>query len=1070
MASKIKGITIEIGGNTQPLQEAIKKVDSTAKNLKTELSSINRLLKFDPSNVTLLTQKQEVLARSIQATEEKVQKLKLAQKQAKGQLANGDIGEEQYRALEREVISAEGALNNLKKQAQSVEEALENAGKESAEAAVGVNRFSESTQNASEESQEFSQKAKAAYAAAAVAITAAFAAVKTGVSFLMNASEETREFSKSIAILEQNAKNAGASINSTVDDLRELTAITGETDSAVEGLSNLLQAGFTNNKLTEAVNLLSGAVVKFPDTLKIESLADSLQETLATGSAVGQYSELLERLGENLDEFNEGLDDCTNQAEKQDYALSVLARNGLGYVADQYAEANKELLDYERAQFKYNETLAGLGDAMRPINTAFENAKTTILQGFLPSVERVGNVIGEKLANKNTQEKLEQIGEGIGVATEKIADFALVVIENGDAVVGVLTSIGAGVAAWKVSSVIGNAIASFQDFAKTAKKSGAGVVGAIKNIDKASMSTIIGTIVAVVGVLSTLVTEAGKASDEITALKDTAETLKKDSADLANEFERTNQAFIINSQKATALAEDIEQLNKKIESGSLSSEDMAKAQAKLTKNVAEYNAIVEGAALTIDEETGAIQGGTAALKANTKELIANARATAYVELYAEAVKGATQAEIEREAALSALRGEMGRATAIQQGLIAAVIESGGKQEDLTALWYNASIVSDSFNGSIMAGVEAIENANAAYDKNSATLRMIESSAADAGISLDKTTEVIEESGEVVVETTEKIRQMTNDEITWLNNLVDAATDTNNEIVLSEQKSFEDRKKILDKNKEVVADFVENRNYLMNQVSRESQFVLSEMTINDARTLKDMVELWKNGGQDQVNAYIESLLDVFGEEAPIFAGAVVSQTEDAIEAGKEVASQQAGTVGERMASAIVEKYDEGGEKIENTAKTQIRDVFKEINSQVTQLQFATIGNRIGKDIAEGLRESYSIIDSAASSVARRIRNRLNFNVSVNGATKIPGAASGAIVSQEQIIRVAERGPEAIIPLDKLGAIMQSAINGRGQVSFSPVINFNATKVSDAEAMRLARIVSREFARATGGRMG
>ena len=65
-------------------------------------------------------------------------------------------------------------------------------------------------------------------------------------------------------------------------ELVNLTALTGESDSSIEALSNLMSAGFSDTQIKSAVESLSGAVIKFPDTLKIESLADSLQETVAT--------------------------------------------------------------------------------------------------------------------------------------------------------------------------------------------------------------------------------------------------------------------------------------------------------------------------------------------------------------------------------------------------------------------------------------------------------------------------------------------------------------------------------------------------------------------------------------------------------------------------------------------------------------------------------------------------------------------------------------------------------------------------------------------------------------------
>ena len=90
MAQRIKGITVEIGGDTQPLNKALKDVSKTAASLNSELRIIDKLLKLDPTNTTLLAQKQEVLAKSIENTTKKLNALKSAQEQAKAQLERRD--------------------------------------------------------------------------------------------------------------------------------------------------------------------------------------------------------------------------------------------------------------------------------------------------------------------------------------------------------------------------------------------------------------------------------------------------------------------------------------------------------------------------------------------------------------------------------------------------------------------------------------------------------------------------------------------------------------------------------------------------------------------------------------------------------------------------------------------------------------------------------------------------------------------------------------------------------------------------------------------------------------------
>ena len=126
MASNIKGITIEIGGNTGPLQEALKGVNKTSRDLQSELRQVNAQLKLDPNNTVLLQQKQKLLAEAVSNTKEKLTTLKEAERQAEKQFKEGKIGEEKYRALQREVIKTETNLKGLEKQAESCNNKLKN--------------------------------------------------------------------------------------------------------------------------------------------------------------------------------------------------------------------------------------------------------------------------------------------------------------------------------------------------------------------------------------------------------------------------------------------------------------------------------------------------------------------------------------------------------------------------------------------------------------------------------------------------------------------------------------------------------------------------------------------------------------------------------------------------------------------------------------------------------------------------------------------------------------------------------------------------------------------------------
>ena len=115
MPGKIRGVTIEIGGDTSKLTKALKDVDKGIASTQKSLRDVNKLLKFDPGNTDLLKQKQQLLGRQVEDTAKKLEELQKAQKEMDA--AGVDKTSDQYMALQREIIATEGSLKNLKKQA-----------------------------------------------------------------------------------------------------------------------------------------------------------------------------------------------------------------------------------------------------------------------------------------------------------------------------------------------------------------------------------------------------------------------------------------------------------------------------------------------------------------------------------------------------------------------------------------------------------------------------------------------------------------------------------------------------------------------------------------------------------------------------------------------------------------------------------------------------------------------------------------------------------------------------------------------------------------------------------------
>lgn len=382
----IKNIKIEIDGDTSKLGKALDGITKHSKNIDDELRQVNRLLKLDPSNTVLLEQKQKLLAEQISTTKEKLQTLTTAQEQAKQQLTEGSIGEDEYRALERQIIDTTNALDKYEQQMRDLESSsaaaaddIEKASGAADDLDNSLSDTAEDAQQASDGIQGFGEAAKTASGKIKNISTAAAGAAAAAVAL----TESTREYREDIAKLSTNAQLAGIGIDDAKNALRDFVAITGESDSSVEALSNLLESGFTQSQLQTAVENLSGAVIKFPDTLKIESLSDSIEETLATGAATGQIAEMFERLGYNMDEFNAGLQEAKANGTETNFMMQQLASTGLAEVNEAYRENNESLIEGANATFDLNDRTAQLANEMEPLVTTMKSLAVDALGGVV---------------------------------------------------------------------------------------------------------------------------------------------------------------------------------------------------------------------------------------------------------------------------------------------------------------------------------------------------------------------------------------------------------------------------------------------------------------------------------------------------------------------------------------------------------------------------------------------------------------------------------------------------------------------------------------------------------------
>lgn len=356
---KIRGITVEIGGDTTKLGKALDGVNQKSRELQSELKGVNSLLKFDPSNVTLLKQKQDLLTQSITETKNKLNILKDTQSQVQAQFERGDITVEQYRDFQREIVATEQKLERLTDQ-------MHEFGSASATVIA----------NAGNSIKDFGGKMTEVGKTMTTNVTAPIVAGAVAIS------EGTRELRGDLARLETNAEAAGYSLEDMEEHMTQIVGVTGEVDSSIEGLSNLLATGISDEGFAEIMDSLSGAAIKFSDTLKFEGIADGLQETLATGAGTGAFAELLERSGIVLDDFNEGLEKAIKNGTEEDYVLQTLSKTGLAEYYNAYREGNPDLVAAAEAEYKLQTQLAELGKLIAPIVAKFTEFAAKVLEAF----------------------------------------------------------------------------------------------------------------------------------------------------------------------------------------------------------------------------------------------------------------------------------------------------------------------------------------------------------------------------------------------------------------------------------------------------------------------------------------------------------------------------------------------------------------------------------------------------------------------------------------------------------------------------------------------------------------
>lgn len=501
--------------------------------LSGRLKTLSKNIEAQENTISKLVQEKERLKKR---NDELLASLEEEEKHVKDlgrqyELSAQTLGEnaEETKRLKKEYEQASNALLKHVKEQNSVEKAVEYANdsiikasktlqsqrKEYDKVSDSVDKFSKETDDAGDESKKASKQleklddtardldggfsiAKGAIAGfIANGLTAMVSAVGSAVSSLVGLTENTREYRTMLGTLSTMADQVGASGDYVIDKWMDVNAVLNDEQAAVEGMNNLMSAGYTAEKELDAITkALEGASLQWKDTLKFEGLADSLQEWIGSGGAnlTGNFAELLERLGYNLEDVTAQTKNMTDE-QRRNWAIQTLNKEGLDDVSDAYREANKDLIEYNKANSDLLNAQSLVGEAMQPFVTTVKQTTADILYSFVDMANGVEGAGDQLLYNigylagsiyKNVKSAIDMMLPVVQSLIPKIIDFITTNLPSMVAQgIAIITSIVDGISAnipqviSQISTMLGDIILMITDNAPALLNSALNLFGQI---------------------------------------------------------------------------------------------------------------------------------------------------------------------------------------------------------------------------------------------------------------------------------------------------------------------------------------------------------------------------------------------------------------------------------------------------------------------------------------------------------------------------------------------------------------------------------------------------------------
>ena len=423
MANRVRGITIQIGGDTTKLDKALRTTDVELAKVQKDLRDVERLLKLDPTNVELLAQKQRLLAQQSELAAKRLDTMETAASQLDKTLDKSKIDD-----FNLELDLTKARAQDSARQVEDFGRALEQMGDSADNAADSLDDTDKASRGLGD---GFSVATGAIASFAGGAMTMLLDAAVQAAQAIWNLDEATAEYRESMAMLNTAYETAGFSQETATEAYRGFFAVLGETDRATEASQLLAQLATSSQDISTWVDIAAGAYGTFGDSLPIESLIEAANETAKTGEVTGVLADALNWVGLSEDDVNASLAQLGDETSRAQMLMSLLASE-YNSAADAFYENNASIIAARDAQADMDEATGTLGQAISDL-------KTNLMDAFGPHIVEIINAVADAV------QQLTPLINAVAGAIGFVIDGVMTLVGwIGEAIGGFMELIGLG--------------------------------------------------------------------------------------------------------------------------------------------------------------------------------------------------------------------------------------------------------------------------------------------------------------------------------------------------------------------------------------------------------------------------------------------------------------------------------------------------------------------------------------------------------------------------------------------------------------------------------------------------